>query len=62
LGLGQDISLVWRRDGFENFPDQESALKAYRHCAYLKTGALFRLLGQLVFASHEKDELMSKVG
>lgn len=60
--LGQDISLVWRRDGFEDYTDQESALKAYRQSAHLKTGALFRLLGQLVYGSHEKDALMSQVG
>ncbi|KAN0081862.1 Isoprenoid synthase domain containing protein [Elaphomyces granulatus] len=59
---GQDISLVWRRDGFPDFPDREQALAAYRQSAYLKTGALFRLCGQLVFGSREKDELMSQVG
>ena len=60
--LGQDISLVWRRDGFEDCTDRESALKTYRQSAYLKTGALFRLVGQLVYGSHEKDALMSQVG
>jgi geranylgeranyldiphosphate transferase len=60
--LGQDISLVWRRDGFPDFPDQKQALETYRHSAYLKTGALFRLVGQLVFGNHEKDELMSQIG
>ena len=43
-------------------PDQESALKLYRHSAYLKTGALFRLVGQLVFGNHDQDEVMSAVG
>lgn len=60
--LGQDISLVWRRDGFENCPDRESALKTYRNSAYLKTGALFRLVGQLVSGNHENDAIMSQVG
>ena len=59
---GQDMSLVWRRDGFEHTLDQESALDIYRHSAYLKTGALFRLVGQLVFGSDEKDKVMSQVG
>jgi len=60
--LGQDISLVQRRDGFDNCLDRECALATYRHCAHLKTGALFRLVGQLVFGSYEKDDLMSQVG
>jgi len=59
---GQDISLVWRRDNFPDFPDRKQALAAYRKSAYLKTGALFRLCGQLVFGNHENDELMSQVG
>lgn len=59
---GQDTSLVWRRDGFPDFPDQTQALATYRHSACLKTGALFRLAGQLVFGNHEKDELMSLIG
>ena len=60
--VGQDVSLVWRRDGFEFMPDQESALELYRHSAYLKTGALFRLVGQLVFLNNEQDEIMSQLG
>lgn len=59
---GQDISLVWRRYGFHDCNDRKTALHMYRDCASLKTGALFRLLGQLLFESHEKDELMSQVG
>ncbi|MCJ1314395.1 hypothetical protein MMC25_008077 [Agyrium rufum] len=59
---GQDISLVWRRDGFEESLDKFEASKVYKHCAYLKTGALFRLVGQLVSESTVHDELMSKVG
>ncbi|CAD6593962.1 MAG: hypothetical protein ASARMPRED_008248 [Alectoria sarmentosa] len=59
---GQDISLVWRRDGFQACKDRQAALDIYRNCASLKTGALFRLLGQLLFESHEKDEMMSQVG
>jgi geranylgeranyldiphosphate transferase len=42
--------------------DQESALALYRECASLKTGALFRLVGQLVTGSHVKDEAMSSFG
>lgn len=59
---GQDISLVWRRDGLPTFSSQKEALDAYRHCAHLKTGGLFRLVGQLITGGHEKDDLMSKVG
>lgn len=59
---GQDISLVWRRDGFELYLDQNTALNTYKECASLKTGALFRLVGQLVFGSHEKDKVMTEFG
>lgn len=59
---GQDISLVWRRDGFELCLDQSKALSIYKECASLKIGALFRLVGQLVFGSHKKDEAMSQFG
>jgi geranylgeranyldiphosphate transferase len=59
---GQDDSLVWRRDGFDFPKDIDSALDKYRHCASLKTGALFRLVGQLITCSHEKDEVMSEYG
>jgi geranylgeranyldiphosphate transferase len=60
--LGQDDSLVWRRDGFGAHPDVSSALSAYQACASLKTGALFRLVGQLVTGTHEMDDIMSDFG
>ena len=56
------MSLMWRRDGFMHTLDQESALNIYRRSAHLKTGALFRLLGQLVSGRDEKDEVMSQIG
>ncbi|KIN03252.1 hypothetical protein OIDMADRAFT_120217 [Oidiodendron maius Zn] len=59
---GQDDSLVWRRDGFDLSVNQEQALALYRHCASLKTGALFRLVGQLVTGSHVKDRVLSSFG
>ncbi|ATZ50193.1 Bcpax1 [Botrytis cinerea B05.10] len=59
---GQDESLVWRRDGFDKGLDRAAALTRYRECASLKTGALFRLIGQLATGSHEKDQLMSDFG
>lgn len=60
---GQDISLVWRRDGAKAMPKTKNeCVKAYRHGASLKTGALFRLVGQLVTEDKSKDELMSRVG
>lgn len=60
---GQDISLVWRRDGAKAMPKTKSeCLKAYRRGASLKTGALFRLVGQLVTEDKSKDELMTRVG
>jgi geranylgeranyldiphosphate transferase len=59
---GQDDSLVWRRYGFDLSVDRETALATYRECASLKTGALFRLVGQLVTGSHVKDDIMSSFG
>ncbi|KAF1978686.1 terpenoid synthase, partial [Bimuria novae-zelandiae CBS 107.79] len=59
---GQDDSLVWRRDGFVLPEDRETALGAYQSCASLKTGALFRLVGQLLTGSHDMDELMTDYG
>lgn len=60
---GQDISLVWRRDGLQSLPlRHEERVLAYRRVAYLKTGALFRLVGQLVSEDHSNDELMTRVG
>lgn len=60
---GQDISLVWRRDGLSRLPRlHEDRVKAYRRSAYLKTGALFRLVGQLVAENYSNDDLMTRVG
>ncbi|KAF2108456.1 isoprenoid synthase domain-containing protein [Lophiotrema nucula] len=59
---GQDDSLVWRRDGFAFPTEIDTALEAYRGCASLKTGALFRLVGQLITCSHELDDVMSEYG
>lgn len=42
---GQDMSLVWRRDGISGFPiTAKDRVAAYRRMASLKTGSLFRLL------------------
>lgn len=59
---GQDLSLVWRRDGLANFPTipAERAIE-YRRMASLKTGALFRLLGQLVCEDRSFDKTMTTV-
>ena len=57
---GQDLSLIWRRDGLSSLstsPDERVA--AYRKMASLKTGALFRLLGQLVMEDKSMDETMT---
>ncbi|KAI1075207.1 prenyl transferase [Whalleya microplaca] len=60
---GQDISLIWRRDGLASFPEAHAdRVMAYRRMASLKTGALFRLLGQLVLENRSMDDTMSKVG
>ncbi|KAB8269732.1 terpenoid synthase [Aspergillus minisclerotigenes] len=59
---GQDLSLVWRRDGLSAFPVQpEERVAAYRQMAYLKTGALFRLVGQLVLENQSYDDTLSTV-
>ncbi|RJE24351.1 geranylgeranyl diphosphate synthase [Aspergillus sclerotialis] len=59
---GQDLSLVWRRDGLSAFPDQpEERLAAYRRMASLKTGALFRLLGELVLENQSMDDTLTAV-
>ncbi|KAL8788614.1 MAG: hypothetical protein Q9195_007209 [Heterodermia aff. obscurata] len=60
---GQDLSLVWRRDGLAALSSgQEARERAYRQGAWLKTGALFKLVGQLVVEGHSWDDTMSKVG
>ncbi|KAI0836663.1 prenyl transferase [Hypoxylon sp. FL0890] len=60
---GQDISLIWRRDGLSSFPKaHDDRLIAYRHMSSLKTGALFRLLGRLVHENRSMDDTLSQVG
>ena len=60
---GQDISLVWRREGIQSLPKHhEDRMRAYRRSASLKTGALFRLVGHLVFEDESHDDLMTRVG
>ncbi|KKK13523.1 hypothetical protein ARAM_006149 [Aspergillus rambellii] len=57
---GQDLSLVWRRDGLSSLPAAaDEKLAAYRKMASLKTGALFRLLGQLVLENKSADHTMT---
>lgn len=59
---GQDMSLVWRRDGLASFPvGPKERDAAYRQMASLKTGALFRLLGQLVLENKSMDATMTTV-
>ncbi|OJJ68391.1 hypothetical protein ASPBRDRAFT_133371 [Aspergillus brasiliensis CBS 101740] len=59
---GQDMSLVWRRDGLASFPvDPKERDAAYRRMASLKTGALFRLLAQLVLENKSMDATMTTV-
>ncbi|RDH28588.1 terpenoid synthase [Aspergillus welwitschiae] len=59
---GQDMSLVWRRDGLASFPvAPKERDAAYRQMASLKTGALFRLLGQLVLENKSMDATMTTV-
>ncbi|KAF2685265.1 terpenoid synthase [Lentithecium fluviatile CBS 122367] len=61
---GQDDSLVWRRDGFPfaSHADFSEAQQRYRKCALMKTGAMFKLVGQLITCSHELDDLMNEYG
>jgi geranylgeranyldiphosphate transferase len=59
---GQDLSLVWRRDGLKNFPTTPlERAAAYQRMASLKTGSLFRLLGHLVLEDQSMDETMTLV-
>jgi geranylgeranyldiphosphate transferase len=54
---GQDLSLVWRRDGLSGFPvGQRERTDAYRRMASFKSGALFRLLGHLVLENRSMDD------
>lgn len=57
---GQDLSLVWRRDGLSSLPaGAEERMAAYREMASLKTGALFRLMGQLVLEDKSADKTLT---
>lgn len=59
---GQDLSLVWRRDGLSKFPiEAKDRMNAYRHMASLKTGSFFRLLGHLVLEDTSMDETLTLV-
>ncbi|KAJ5968223.1 hypothetical protein N7501_004471 [Penicillium viridicatum] len=59
---GQDISLVWRRDGISSFPIASTdRIAAYRRMASLKTGSLFRLLGHIVLENDSMDETLTRV-
>ncbi|KAL3452580.1 isoprenoid synthase domain-containing protein [Aspergillus insuetus] len=55
-----DLSLIWRRDGLNSFPTTaEERMAAYREMASLKTGALFRLMGQLALEDKSKDRTLT---
>nr|AFO69288.1 prenyl transferase [Periglandula ipomoeae] len=61
---GQDMSLVWRRDGLRafNFQGDESLLM-YKRMALLKTGTLFVLLGRLLNdGGNQLDDLLGRFG
>ncbi|EAW12090.1 polyprenyl synthetase family protein [Aspergillus clavatus NRRL 1] len=59
---GQDLSLVWRRDGLSSFPNHAPERDAaYRRMASLKTGALFQLLGHLVLEDSSMDKTMTQI-
>lgn len=59
---GQDMSLVWRRDGLGSFPTSAiDRVAAYRKMASLKTGALFRLLGHTVLGNESMDDTFTMV-
>ncbi|PFH59496.1 hypothetical protein XA68_12256 [Ophiocordyceps unilateralis] len=61
---GQDMSLVWRRDGLESFQYQgDESILAYKNMAMLKTGTLFILLGRLLNDGDDSlDDLMTRFG
>nr|Q9C448.1 RecName: Full=Prenyl transferase paxC; AltName: Full=Paxilline synthesis protein C [Penicillium paxilli]AAK11529.1 PaxC [Penicillium paxilli] len=60
---GQDMSLVWRRDGVNGFPGTASErTAAYKRMVLLKTGGLFRLLGHLTLENNSMDEAFSTLG
>jgi geranylgeranyldiphosphate transferase len=57
---GQDLSLIWRRDGLNSFPTTaEERMAAYREMVSLKTGALIRLMGQLALEDKSKDRTLT---
>ena len=59
---GQDISLIWRRDGISASPTTTADRNAaYRRMASLKTGSLFRLLGHIVLENDSMDETFTTV-
>jgi geranylgeranyldiphosphate transferase len=61
---GQDLSLIWRRDGFKafNYGDDER-VPAYKRMAQLKTGTLFVLLGRLLNDGGDQlDDLCVRFG
>lgn len=61
---GQDLSLVWRRDGLKSFQYQgNERIAAYKNMAVLKTGTLFVLLGRLLNDGGEQlDDLLTRFG
>ncbi|KAH8897625.1 prenyl transferase [Thozetella sp. PMI_491] len=61
---GQDISLVWRRDGLQAFAfGADERVLAYKNMAQLKTGTLFVLLGRLLNdGGNQLDDLFLRFG
>ncbi|KFH44090.1 Geranylgeranyl pyrophosphate synthase-like protein [Hapsidospora chrysogenum ATCC 11550] len=61
---GQDLSLVWRRDGLASFHCQGGErVAAYKTMAGLKTGTLFVLIGRLLNdGGDELDDLLTRFG
>nr|AFO69299.1 prenyl transferase [Epichloe gansuensis] len=61
---GQDMSLVWRRDGLRSFDSHgKESLLTYKKMALLKTGTLFVLLGRLLNqGGHQLDDLLGRFG
>ncbi|KJZ73003.1 hypothetical protein HIM_07575 [Hirsutella minnesotensis 3608] len=61
---GQDMSLIWRRDGLDAFHYQgDESIQAYKKMATLKTGTLFLLLGRLVKdGGQDLDDLLTRFG
>ncbi|KYK60563.1 prenyl transferase [Drechmeria coniospora] len=61
---GQDLSLVWRRDGLRSFRYEGiESLAAYKKMAALKTGTLFVLMGRLLRdGGDDDDDLLTRFG